>query len=76
MPYYRFTYWFSITACEVLFFSPLTTTTENFAGLIRPLSFHLPRMLLAQRRAKAPLNNGIIQSLPSAGFGFLIMPPI
>ncbi|PGH92543.1 hypothetical protein CN898_26765 [Bacillus thuringiensis] len=27
-------------------------------------------MLLAQRRAKALLNNGIIQSLPSAGFGF------
>ncbi|PHF90537.1 hypothetical protein COI63_33645 [Bacillus toyonensis] len=32
-------------------------------------------MLLAQRRAKALLNNGIIQSLPSAGFGFC-MPPI
>ncbi|PEM83687.1 hypothetical protein CN639_21470 [Bacillus toyonensis] len=27
-------------------------------------------MLLAQRRAKALLINSIIQSLPSAGFGF------
>ncbi|AGE75993.1 hypothetical protein BG09_3314 [Bacillus thuringiensis serovar kurstaki str. HD-1] len=31
-------------------------------------------MLLAQRRAKALLNNGIIQSLPSAGFGFNLLP--
>ncbi|PEE23500.1 hypothetical protein COM05_29435 [Bacillus toyonensis] len=29
-------------------------------------------MLLAQRRAQALLNNGIIQSLPSAGFGFYV----
>ncbi|PFV70917.1 hypothetical protein COL02_28615 [Bacillus thuringiensis] len=29
-------------------------------------------MLLAQRRAKALLNNGIIQSLPSVGFGFYV----
>ncbi|PGC57652.1 hypothetical protein COM24_05725 [Bacillus toyonensis] len=27
-------------------------------------------MLLARRRAKALLINGIIQSVPSAGFGF------
>nr|QHV07141.1 hypothetical protein C1N82_29510 [Bacillus cereus] len=27
-------------------------------------------MLLTQRRAKALLNNGTIQSVPSAGFGF------
>ncbi|PED36904.1 hypothetical protein CON24_17220 [Bacillus cereus] len=29
-------------------------------------------MLLAQRRAKALPNNGNIQSLPSAGFGFYV----
>ncbi|MBR9738633.1 hypothetical protein CWC47_09880 [Bacillus paranthracis] len=29
-------------------------------------------MLLAQRRAKDLPNNGIIQSLPSAGFGFYL----
>ncbi|OXC00715.1 hypothetical protein CGQ22_05225 [Bacillus sp. M13(2017)] len=29
-------------------------------------------MLLAQRRAKALPNNGTIQSLPSAGFGFYV----
>ncbi|PFQ70941.1 hypothetical protein COC60_15465 [Bacillus thuringiensis] len=29
-------------------------------------------MLLAQRRAKALPNNGFIQSLPSAGFGFYL----
>ncbi|PWN12156.1 hypothetical protein CU072_27750 [Bacillus thuringiensis] len=27
---------------------------------------------LTRRRAKALLNNGIIQSLPSAGFGFYV----
>ncbi|PHG12337.1 hypothetical protein COI66_02720 [Bacillus toyonensis] len=31
-------------------------------------------MLLAQRRAKALLNNGSIQSVPSAGFGFYVPP--
>ncbi|PEY73811.1 hypothetical protein CN355_09735 [Bacillus thuringiensis] len=29
-------------------------------------------MLLAQRRAKALLNNGIIQPLPSTNFGFYV----
>ncbi|PGN26280.1 hypothetical protein CN951_03440 [Bacillus thuringiensis] len=29
-------------------------------------------MLLAQRRAQALPNNGTIQSLPSAGFGFYV----
>ncbi|PEW85031.1 hypothetical protein CN446_30800 [Bacillus cereus] len=29
-------------------------------------------MLLAQRRAKALLNNGSIQSIPSAGSGFYV----
>ncbi|PEF57728.1 hypothetical protein CON32_11435 [Bacillus cereus] len=29
-------------------------------------------MLLAQRRAKALPNNGVIQSVPSAGFGFYL----
>ncbi|PEW54968.1 hypothetical protein CN448_32565 [Bacillus cereus] len=29
-------------------------------------------MLLAQRRAKALPNDSIIQSLPSAGFGFYV----
>ncbi|OTZ67373.1 hypothetical protein BK767_11490 [Bacillus thuringiensis serovar kyushuensis] len=29
-------------------------------------------MLLAQRRAKALPNNVVIQSLPSAGFGFYL----
>ncbi|PFN89242.1 hypothetical protein CN974_11375 [Bacillus thuringiensis] len=29
-------------------------------------------MLLAQRRAKALLNNCTIQSVPSAGFGFYV----
>ncbi|PGM91635.1 hypothetical protein CN958_17800 [Bacillus cereus] len=29
-------------------------------------------MLLAQRRAKALLNHGITQSVPSAGFGFYV----
>jgi len=61
-----------ITVCEVLFFFQLTTTTETFARLIRTRSFRLPRMLLAQRRAKALLNNGSIQSVPSAGFGFYV----
>ncbi|WP_207312719.1 hypothetical protein, partial [Bacillus thuringiensis] len=57
---------------EVLFFSQLTTTTDTIGKLIRFPSFHLPRMLLAQRRAKALPNNGTIQSLPSAGFGFYV----
>ncbi|PHB47011.1 hypothetical protein COE91_24995 [Bacillus toyonensis] len=29
-------------------------------------------MLLAERRAKALLNNGSIQSVPFAGFGFYV----
>ncbi|PFX70310.1 hypothetical protein COL35_04345 [Bacillus toyonensis] len=29
-------------------------------------------MLLTQRRAKALLNNGSIQSIPSTGFGFYL----
>ncbi|WP_142398402.1 hypothetical protein [Bacillus toyonensis] len=58
------------TVNEVLFFSQLTTTTNTLGELIKFSSFRLSKMLLAQRRAKALLINSIIQSLPSAGFGF------
>ncbi|KAA0791741.1 hypothetical protein DN393_07920 [Bacillus sp. BPN334] len=68
--FYRLLICTSITVREVLFFSQLTTTTDTIGKLIRFTSFHLPRMLLAQRRAKALLINGNIQSVPSAGFGF------
>ncbi|ANC07808.1 hypothetical protein WR51_12130 [Bacillus cereus] len=69
---YSFLIYLSIAVNEVLFFSQLTTTTGTLGKLIRFPSAHLPRILLAQRRAKALLNNGIIQSLPSAGFGFYV----
>ncbi|WP_142343212.1 hypothetical protein [Bacillus toyonensis] len=60
------------TVNEVLFFSQLTTTTNTLGKLIKFSSFRLSKMLLAQRRAKALLNNGITQSVPPAGFGFYV----
>ncbi|WP_257146975.1 hypothetical protein [Bacillus cereus] len=40
------------------------------------MHLHTKYYKVTGRRAKALPNRGIIQSLPSAGFGFLIMPQI